>query len=95
MNTIFAHWKSTLSGVLTTTLATSAAFLAPPLNALVSPKTVLWLGAFQVVGKIWIAAITKDAGTVPAIVPGKDGIQQVAAHEVPDDKTAIPVTEVK
>lgn len=91
MNTFFAHWKSTASGILTTTLATSAAFLAPPLNSLVPPKTVLWIGAAQVIGKIWISAITKDAGTVPAIVPGKDGIQQVPAHELPDDPNAIPV----
>lgn len=59
-----ASWKSTVSGILTATLATSAAFLAPPLNTLASPKVILWLGAFQIVGKIWIALLTKDAESV-------------------------------
>ena len=50
MNSFLKNWKSTVSGLLTTTLATSAAFLAPPLNALVSPKVILYIGAAQIIG---------------------------------------------
>jgi hypothetical protein len=89
----FASWKSTVSSILTTTLATSAAFLAPPLNSLIAPKHVLWLGAFQVVGKIWIGAIQKDPDTVLAKVPGIAEPQVVAAHAIPDDPKAVPVVD--
>ena len=85
-------WKSTVSSLLTSTLATSAAFLAPPLNALVSAKVILWCGAFQILGKIWIGLITNDAGTTLATVPGKSEPVSVPSHEVPDDPTAKPVT---
>lgn len=70
MNSLLIHWKSTLSGLLTVSLSTTAAFLAPPLNSLISAKHVLWIGAFQVVGKIWIAAIQVDADkiTTPDII---------------------------
>lgn len=70
MNSILIHWKSTLSGLLTVSLSTTAAFLAPPLNSLISAKYVLWIGAFQVIGKIWIAAIQVDADkiTTPDII---------------------------
>ena len=91
MNQIFVHWKSTVSGLLTASLATSAAFLAPPLNAYVPPKVVLWLGAFQIVGKVWIGLISKDAGTVEAIVPGSSTPQSVPAHEIPDNPQAVIV----
>jgi len=85
---MLTHWKSTVSGILTTTLATSAAFLAPPLNALVPPKVILWIGAAQIIGKIWIAAITKDAGTTEAVVPGSPIPVSVPSHEVPDSPLA-------
>lgn len=88
-----ASWKSTVSSLLTTTLATSAAFLAPPLNSLIAPKHVLWLGAFQVVGKIWIGIIQKDPDTVLAKVPGIKEPQLVSAHGVPDDPKAVPVVQ--
>jgi hypothetical protein len=91
MNLILVHWKSTVSGFLTASLATSAAFLAPPLNAYIPPKVVLWLGAFQIIGKIWIGLISKDAGTVEAIVPGSSTPQSVPAHEIPDDPKAVVV----
>jgi hypothetical protein len=91
VNNILTHWKSSVSGLLTATLATSAAFLAPPLNTLVSAKVILWVGAFQIIGKIWIGLISQDAGTVQAMVPGKEGVQTVPAHELPDDPKAVPV----
>jgi hypothetical protein len=91
MNSALTHWKSTVSGILTTTLATTAAFLAPPMNSLISSKHVLWIGAFQVLGKIWISLITQDAGTVLAKVPGSSDPQIVPAHSVPDDPKAVAI----
>jgi len=88
MNSFLAHWKSSLGGLLTISLSTSAAFLAPPMNTYVSPKIVMWCGAFQVIGKIWISAITQDADKVLATVPGKSEPQVVAAHPEPDDPAA-------
>jgi len=80
MNSILVHWKSTVSGLLTVTLATSAAFLAPPLNTLISYKLVLWIGAFQVIGKIWIAAIQTDADkiTTPDIIKANAAVAPIA-----------------
>jgi hypothetical protein len=93
VNNILTHWKSTVSGILTATLATSAAFLAPPLNSLVPAKVILWLGAFQIIGKVWIGLISQDAGTVQAYIPGQVGVQNVPAHELPDDPKAVVVTK--
>jgi len=59
IQTLTANWKSTVSGVLTVTLSTTAALLTyPPVAA--HTKLVLFLGGFQVVGKVWIALIQKD-----------------------------------
>jgi hypothetical protein len=88
VNNILTHWKSSLSGLLTATLATSAAFLAPPLNTMVPAKVVLWLGAFQIIGKIWIGLISQDAGTVLAQVPGSATPKAVPSHEIPDQPSA-------
>lgn len=93
MNNILSHWKSTVSGLLTATLATSAAFLAPPLNTLVSAKVILWLGAFQIIGKVWIGMISQDPDKVMAIVPGNPVPQAVPAHPLPDNPLAVPVTK--
>lgn len=84
-------WKSTIGSILTATLATTAAFLTPPLNSLISAQHVLWIGAFQIVGKIWIGLITNDAGTTLATVPGKSDPVLVPSHEVPDYPLAQPV----
>jgi hypothetical protein len=91
MNTILTHWKSSVSGLLTATLATSAAFLAPPLNTLIPAKWVLYLGAAQIIGKVWIGLISQDAGTVQAVIPGQPGIQTVPSHEIPDDPKAVVI----
>lgn len=91
MTSILTSWKSTVSGVLTATLATSAAFLAPPLNTLVSAKVILWLGAFQIIGKIWIGLISQDAGVVLATSPANPVPHAEPAHETPVDPTASPV----
>lgn len=78
-----SSWKSTLSGILTATLATSAAFLAPPLSTmnLLSAKTVLWLGAFQVIGKIWISLITQDADKLTSTDIQQTNLKMAAAKE--------------
>lgn len=86
-----SNWKSTVSSILTATLATSAAFLAPPLNTLVSAKVILWIGAAQIIGKIWIGLLTQDAGTTLAILPGDSKPEVVPSHEVPDEPAATVV----
>ena len=83
-----SNWKSTVSSILTATLATSAAFLAPPLNTLVSAKVILYIGAAQIIGKIWIGLIQQDAGTTLAVVPGNPEPQTVPSHEIPDQPAA-------
>lgn len=83
-----SNWKSTASSILTATLATSAAFLAPPLNTLVSAKVILYIGAAQIIGKIWIGLIQQDAGTTLAVVPGNPEPQTVPSHEIPDQSAA-------
>lgn len=89
---LFANWKSTASGLLTFTLVTTGAFLAPPLNAGISPKHVFWIGGLQGLAKVWIAFITVDAGKTPAYVPG-EGVVNVPSHEVPNDPAATPVSK--
>lgn len=91
MNNILTHWKSTVSGILTVTLSTTAAFLAPPMSSLISSKWVLWIGAFQVVGKIWISSIQQDAGVVVATTPANPTPHAEPAHEVPDAPAAVIV----
>jgi hypothetical protein len=78
------NWKSTASSILTATLFTSAAFLAPPMNTLVSGKIILWIGAFQIIGKIWIGLLTQDAGSTMAVLPGDPTPQVVPSHEIPN-----------
>jgi hypothetical protein len=65
MNSIFVHWKSTVAGLLGVSLPTTAALLAlPNIQTLVSAKTLLIMGAFQAVGRVWIGIITQDADKV-------------------------------
>jgi hypothetical protein len=80
VNSILTNWKSNLNGFLTATLVTSAAFLSPPLNTLVSAKVILWIGAFQIIGKLWISLLTKDADkiTTPDIVKANAVAQENA-----------------
>lgn len=87
------NWKSTASSLLTVTLTTSAAFLAPPLNSLVSAKVILYIGAVQIIGKIWVGLLTEDAGTTMATLPGSNTPVAVPSHEIPDVEGAIPVTK--
>lgn len=89
------NWKSTVSSILTATLATSAAFLTPPLNALVSAKVILYIGAAQIIGKIWIGLIQTDAGTTLATVPGSPTPVVVPSHEIPDQPAATAVLPEK
>lgn len=60
MNHFSANWKTTASGVLTVTLSTTAVLMTyPPVAA--HTKLMLFLGGFQVVGKVWVSLIQKDA----------------------------------
>lgn len=57
---ILTNWKTTVSSILTVTLATSAALLAyPPIQQ--HPQWVIWLGGAQILAKIWIGLIQVDA----------------------------------
>jgi len=54
------NWKTTASAILTATLVTSVALLTyPPIQA--HPQWVIWLGGVQIVVKVWIGLIQKDA----------------------------------
>lgn len=78
------NWKSTVSGLLTVGLTTTAALLAyPPVMA--NPKWVVIGGGIQVVLKIWVSILQQDAGTTVAQVPGEATPQVVPSHEVPND----------
>jgi len=54
-----SNWKSTVSGILTVTLVSSAALMKYP-PVMQHLKLMAFLGGFQVLGKIWIALITTD-----------------------------------
>jgi hypothetical protein len=86
----FAHWKSTVSGILTVTLATSAALMAyPPIATHIKLMSIL--GGVQIVGKVWIALISQDPDKVMAIVPGSSTPQAVPAHAMPDNPADVVV----
>ena len=92
MNSIFVHWKSTVSGILTVALATIGPLIAlPNIQTFLSPKTLMIMGAFSVVGKVWVSLITQDAGVVMATTPGDPTPHAEPAHEVPDSPAAKPV----
>lgn len=97
LSNITVHWKSSLSGILTVSLTTTATLLAlPQIQTLVSPKVLLWIGAFQAVGKVWVSLIQQDAGTTIAVVPGNPEPQAVASHEIPNVQPAkVVLPEVK
>lgn len=52
------NWKSSASGILSATLATTVALL--PLHVL-SPRQTVIAGVIQAVGKVWLGLITPDA----------------------------------
>jgi hypothetical protein len=85
------NWKSTLSGLLTVTLATSTALLTIP-AVQNHVKAVGWLMGVQAVVKVWVSLIQVDAGTALAKVPGESEPVAVPSHEVPDNPSAKPVT---
>ena len=58
-----SSWKSTVSGLLTVSLSTTAALLAyPPLQTHL--KFIAILGGVQVVLKLWVAIVTTDADKI-------------------------------
>ena len=57
---LLANWKTTVSSVLTVTLATSAALITyPPVQQHLTVMAIL--GGVQVVAKVWIGLIQLDA----------------------------------
>lgn len=61
---LLANWKTTLSSILTVTLFSTAALLTyPPVMA--HPKVMGILGGVQILAKVWIGLIQKDAN--PAV----------------------------
>lgn len=90
MTPLLQNWKTSLAGLLTVTLATTAALLAcPPVAA--HPKWIVIGGGAQVVLKLWISLIQQDAGKTLAQVAGSATPQVVPSHEIPDDPTAKPL----
>ncbi len=65
MNAILKNWKTTVSSILTVTLATSAALMAYP-PVLQHLKIMGVLGLVQVLAKVWIGLIQNDAPVPPA-----------------------------
>ena len=59
-NDVKTNWKSTVTNLLTVTLVTTVGLLSYP-PVLAHPKWVAILGGVQVVAKLWIGLITKDA----------------------------------
>jgi len=86
MNTILLNWRTSLSGFLSFVIATGAVFTALP-PAWLNPKYSAGLTIAVGLAKAWVGMISKDAGSVEAVVPGK-GVQVVTSHEVPDDPAA-------
>lgn len=78
--------KTTLSGLLS-----FVAITATTLIPFVSPTNRYVFGGLAIAGALSKAYLlvfhTKDAGTVPAVVPGEDGIKVVPSTEVPLDKS--------
>jgi hypothetical protein len=96
-----AHWKTSVQGILSFLSVTATAVagwlvLQIVLDPAWKGKTsyVYVAGASSLVAalcKAWLGLFQKDAGTVPATLPGVPGVQQVPAHEIPDDPAAKPV----
>lgn len=55
------NWRTTVSAVLTATLAGTAALLAYPPIGQSHLKLVTVLGGIQAVAKVWLGLIQKDA----------------------------------
>lgn len=89
------NWKSSLSGILSLGIAAFAPITAglAPLAALNPHSTVAQYLAIASgimtmmsgVGVAWVQLLMKDAGTVPAKVPGNPDPQIVPSTEVPVD----------
>lgn len=99
MSNIFTHWKTTVSGIMSFVIAaagvtTSYAAAQLAVNP-ASGKTLVTVSGISTlaagIAKAVIGAISQDAGTTQAVVPGQPGIQTVPSHEVPNDPQAIAV----
>lgn len=109
MNSFLTHWKSTVTGLLSaaiailtpidTLLAANDLSVGAGIHwSTLSPITKVGIGVNTSLAILRgvMGAITKDVGTVPAVIPGQPGIQNVPAHEIPDDpaaKVVIPASD--
>lgn len=98
-------WKSTAAGILSfliATLTTVSALLAGNDLSAGGGIGTVHIATWVVIGvngalalcRTWVGLITKDADTIPAIVPGQPGVQNVPAHPVPDNPAAKPVLTI-
>jgi methionyl-tRNA synthetase len=78
--------KTTISGILSFVAITSAT-LAPFIPQTAS-RICIGLAISGALSRAYLGAISKDAGTEQAIVPGSADPQTVPSHEVPDNPKA-------
>jgi hypothetical protein len=96
MQNFLAHWKTTVQGFLSFFIV-SAITIQVSLGAIQTPShreivAGIILNTSLALAKVWISLLQKDAGTVTAVVPNA-GVQQVPAHETPDNPAATPVVK--
>jgi hypothetical protein len=86
------NWKTTVQGYLSVAIPVAGVLIAAP-PPHISPIASYGLFVFSAVGKIILAHFQQDAGTTTVMLPGGIAPVEVASHEVPFDKKAIPVNE--
>jgi hypothetical protein len=96
MKEFMAHWKTSAQSFLSFFIVT-AITIQGALSVYIKPsplqlKIGIGINISLALAKVWIGLLQKDPGSVPAIVPGQ-GVQVVAAHEVPDNPAAVPVVK--
>jgi hypothetical protein len=64
------NWKTTVSSILTVTLATTAGLMTYP-PVMQHLKLMAVMGGIQIVAKIWVGLIQVDAQDTPAVPPAQ------------------------
>ena len=82
MATVFTHWKSTAKGILIFIITTCGVFTSAQVF---NGKAGSAIGLVSALAYAYLGIISKDSGTVEAVVPGNAAPQAVPSHEVPDD----------
>lgn len=89
------NWKTTASGICSFAVITCG-YITGYLALHPTPGS-LGLKVFTIatftsgLAKVYILAISTDAGKTPALVPGSPVVQMVPSHEEPNDPAATPV----